>query len=165
VLVEDIAHRNIVIPCRERNIRDVFLVIPGPLRLVSDVLDYFELPFELKVRMRRRIYLKKVGHTRCHRLWIVKMFFEAPPDLSSLPARAATHAIQAALFGALPLQSPLVFSRANVCTKMASSSRLHLVDVHTIVLGLETLSDKVRVMIGADGTGSQNNEFNAHVMG
>jgi hypothetical protein len=58
VLVEDIAHRNIVFPCHERNSRDVFLVIPAPPRLVSDVLNYFELPFELKVRMRRRIYLK-----------------------------------------------------------------------------------------------------------
>jgi hypothetical protein len=143
----------------------VFLVIPAPSRLVSDVLNCFVLLFELKVRMRRRIYLKKVGHTRCHRLWIVNMFFEAPPDLSSLPTRAATHAIQAALFGTLPLQPPLVFSRANVCTKMASSSRLHFVDVHTIVLRLETLSNKVRMMIGeAERTASQNNTFNAHVV-
>ncbi len=105
---------------------------PSAIRVGSDVFDYFEL-LELNIYMRRHIYSKKMGCTRCHRFLLAVIFFATPLDLFSLPTRTASHAIQTFFLRVLALQlafiSSKIFSTVNIWTDMASSLRLHVVDI------------------------------------
>ena len=124
-----IAYRNVVLPHLEIDIGEVICVVPTPSRLAPDVLHDFIFFLELEryERVSQRIYPRKSKRTRCHRFLIATKVFEAPPDTTSLPARAFSHAAQALFFGVVTLQFPDAFCSLNVWTRMASSSRLHLV--------------------------------------
>lgn len=65
--------------------------------------------------------------------------FGAPLDITSLPVRAVSHTVQATFLGLLSPQLPDAFCCFSIRTRVASSSRLHVVELLSLKFPIQVV--------------------------